>query len=95
MPNKSERDEHDIVAKPLRHPGRWVAATLITVVLGAFLWSLLTVDSIDHDMIAKYLFSPLILNGAILTVILTAASMAIATVLATLLAVMKLSLIHI
>ena len=91
MPNKSERDEHDIVAKPLRHPGRWVSATLITVVLGAFLWSLLTVDSIDHDMIAKYLFSPLILNGAILTVILTAASMAIATVLATLLAVMKLS----
>lgn len=91
MTTKPSHDEHDIVAKPLRHPGRWVAATLITLILGSFVWSLLTVDSIDHDMIAKYLFSPLILKGALLTVILTAASMAIATVLATLLAVMKLS----
>jgi polar amino acid transport system permease protein len=83
--------EHDIIAKPLRHPWRIVAAIALTLVIGAFVWSLVTADTIDHAMIFKYLFNKDILSGAWLTVVLTALSMVIATTLATILAVMKLS----
>ena len=83
--------EHDIVAKPLRHPWRIVWAVVLLVVVGLFVYSLATAPTINHAMVVQYLFSPLILNGALLTVVLTVASMVIATVLATVLAVMKLS----
>ena len=89
--NTRHTDDLNIVAKPLRHPWRLVAAVALAVVLGAFVWSLVSAKTVNHDIIFKYLFDPAILQGAWLTVILTAASMVIATALATLMAVMKLS----
>lgn len=83
--------EHDIVALPLRHPWRIVAASIITLIIGAFVWSLVSAKTVNHDIIFKYLFDPQIMQGMLLTVILTVLSMFIATVFATSLAVMKLS----
>lgn len=83
--------QHDIVAKPLRHPGRLVAAAVLTLLLGALVWALISAPTVNHEVIAKYLFDPMILQGAGLTVWLTVLSMTIATLLATTLAVMKLS----
>ena len=83
--------QHDVVAVPLRHPWRIVWAVVLLLLVGGFVYSLVTVDTIQHDLIAKYLFSPLILQGALLTVVLTVLSMVIATIMATVLAVMKLS----
>lgn len=91
MADAPRNSEHDIVAKPLRHPGRVVAAVIITAVVGLFVWSLVSAKTIDHDMIFKYLFDIKIIQGMGITVVLTVLSMLIATALATALAVMKLS----
>jgi len=92
MSNPSANSEqYEIIAKPLRHPWRVVAAIALAAVLLAFVWSLVSAKTINHEVIAQYLFDPAILRGAGLTVVLTAASMVIATALATLMAVMKLS----
>jgi polar amino acid transport system permease protein len=91
MADAPNLNEHDIVAKPLRHPGRVVAAVIITVILGLFVWSLVSAKTIDHQIIFQYLFDIKIIEGMGITVVLTVLSMVIATALATALAVMKLS----
>lgn len=90
MAEKQSKND-DIVAVPLRHTGRLVAAIILTILVAWFVWSLIAAPTIDHNVIAKFLFDPKILQGAILTVWLTFLSMTIATALATLLAIMKLS----
>jgi polar amino acid transport system permease protein len=91
MSQDSSGSQHDIVAVPLRHPWRVVWAIVLLVAVGIFIYSLVTVDTIQHDLIAKYLFDPMILQGAWITVLMTVLAMVIATILATALAVMKLS----
>lgn len=81
----------DVVAKPLRHPWRWISGVLVTAGLVWICWILYSAESIDHSVISEYLFSPKILQGALMTLWITALSMVIATLLAVLLAVMKLS----
>jgi polar amino acid transport system permease protein len=88
---RQEETGDDIVAVPLRHPWRWVSA----VVLGAlFAWLALELwnnPNIDHDTVGTYLFNSRILTGAVMTVVLTFAAMAVSTVLAVLVAGMRLS----
>lgn len=91
MADAPKNTEHDIVAKPLRHPGRVVAAVIITAVVALFVWSLVSAKTIDHQIIFQYLFDAKIIEGMGVTVLLTVLSMVIATALATALAVMKLS----
>jgi polar amino acid transport system permease protein len=91
MANQEQAGQHDIVAKPLKHPWRLVAASVLAMLLGAVVWSMVTSPNIRKEVIAQYLFDPLILQGAGLTVWLTVLSMVIATILAVALAVMKLS----
>jgi polar amino acid transport system permease protein len=81
----------DVVAVPLRHPWRWVSATLIVLVLGMFIYSLYASPNINHDIVNKYLFNGKVIAAAWLTVVLTVVSMLIGTILAIILAVMKLS----
>jgi polar amino acid transport system permease protein len=81
----------DVVAVPLRHPWRWISGLLASALLLSFIYSLVSAKSIQHDLVAKFLFDPRILQGAGVTVVVTVICMAIATVLATLLAIMKLS----
>jgi polar amino acid transport system permease protein len=81
----------DVIARPLRHPGRWVAAVIIGVVALGWVTSLWGNSNIDHPTVAHFLFSDSILQGVLLTVILTVCSMILATVLAVVLAVMRLS----
>ncbi len=81
----------DNVVKPLRHPWRLVWAVVLVVLVGGFVWSLVAAPTINHEIIAKYLFDPMILQGALLTVWMTVLAMVIATALATLLAIMRLS----
>lgn len=81
----------DIVAIPLRHPWRWVSAALLALILGLFIYSLVSSPNINHDIVNKYLFNQKVIEAALLTVLLTVVSMAIGTILAVILAVMKLS----
>ncbi|MFM6967037.1 MAG: ABC transporter permease subunit, partial [Rhodoluna sp.] len=85
------KSDHDVVAIPLRHPWRWVSAIVLSAVIGLFLYSLYASPNVNHDIIGQFLFSDKVIAAAWLTVVLTVVSMSIAAVLATLLAVMKLS----
>jgi polar amino acid transport system permease protein len=90
---KQQETEHgdDVVAVPLRHPGRWIAGVVAVGLLLNFVYSVVSAESIQHDIVAKFLFDPRILQGAGMTVVVTIVCMSIGAILATLLAVMKLS----
>lgn len=80
-----------INAVPLRHPWRWVAAILIVILIGLFLWGAATNEAYGWETYGKYLFDQRISQAAWNTLQLTIYSMVVALVLGVLLAVMRLS----
>jgi polar amino acid transport system permease protein len=80
-----------IKAIPVRHPGRWVAAALISFLAVALVDSMATNSRFGWSVVGDYFFSSRILSGLVVTLELTATSMAIGIVLGVLLAVMRLS----
>ncbi|OZD53160.1 ABC transporter permease [Rhodococcus sp. 06-1477-1B] len=81
----------DVVATPVRHPLRWVAAAAVVLLFLLFASAVWGNENIEHDVIAKYLFAAPILQGVGTTLVLTAVSMLVAIVLAVVLAVTRLS----
>ncbi|TVZ75447.1 amino acid ABC transporter permease [Streptomyces sp. BK340] len=81
---------HDVAAAR-RHPGRWVAAAGLAALCAGWVESLWSNQNIDHPAIAGFLFDGRIVQGVLLTVALTACAMLLATALAVMLAVMRLS----
>ncbi|MGX1774401.1 amino acid ABC transporter permease [Nocardia brasiliensis] len=80
-----------IKAVPLRRPGRWIAAAVILVLVGLFVYGAATNEAYQWSTYRKYLFDSRIVQGAVVTLELTVLAMAIAVLLGTLLAVMRLS----
>jgi polar amino acid transport system permease protein len=80
-----------IDAIPLRHPWRWVAATVIIVLVGLFLYGAATNPAFGWSTFAEYLFNERIMLGVFNTLQLTIYSMVIGVVLGVLLTVMRLS----
>ncbi|PRC44687.1 ABC transporter permease [Mycobacterium sp. ITM-2017-0098] len=80
-----------IDAVPLRHPWRWVAATVIIIVVGLFLYGAATNPAFGWSTFAEYMFNKRILLGVFNTLQLTVYSMVIGVVLGVLLTVMRLS----
>lgn len=80
-----------IKAVPLRHPGQWVAAAVVLILLALFLWGAATNNAYRWDTYAKYLFDTRILSGVWYTLALTVIAMVIAIILGVALAVMRLS----
>lgn len=83
--------DDDVVAIPLRHPWRWVAAAAVIVVLGLLFNSLWNNPNIQKQFIWQFIFDPRILKGVWITLAVTVISMVIATILAILLAIMRMS----
>lgn len=83
--------DHDVVAVPLRHPGRWVSATVLLVLFLALITSLWTNPNIQHDVVSEFITNQRILNGVWMTIVITVLSMVIGTILAVILAVMRMS----
>ena len=81
----------EIKAIPVRHPGRWIAGAIILVLAAALAKSVATNLRFHWNVIGRYFFSSRVLDGLLLTLELTALSMAIGIGLGTLLAVMRLS----
>jgi polar amino acid transport system permease protein len=79
----------DIVAVPVRHPGRWVAVAVLAVLAAMLVHSLLTNPRFGWPVVGQYLFSPPILAGLRNTIILTVSSMLIGVVGGVALAVMR------
>ncbi|AYF76103.1 amino acid ABC transporter permease [Nocardia yunnanensis] len=80
-----------IKAIPLRRPGRWIAAAIILISLGLFLWGAKTNEAYHWDTYFKYLSDKRIAQGAVVTLELTVLAMVIGVVLGVGLAVMRLS----
>jgi polar amino acid transport system permease protein len=80
-----------IDAVPLRHPWRWVAALVIVILLGLFLYGAATNPAYSWSTYREYLFNERILLGVLHTLELTVLSMVLAIVLGVLLSVMRLS----
>jgi polar amino acid transport system permease protein len=81
----------DIVAVPVRRPGRWIAAAIVVVVAAALIRSVVTNPRFEWSVVGEYLFDSRILEGLLVTIELTVIAMAIGIALGVLLAVMRLS----
>jgi polar amino acid transport system permease protein len=81
----------EIQAVPVRHPGRWIAAGVIGVLVAALIRSAATNPRFQWDVVGDYLFTSSILDGLVITLELTVLSMAIGVVLGIVLALMRLS----
>ncbi|WP_141577821.1 amino acid ABC transporter permease [Actinomadura sp. WMMA1423] len=80
-----------IKAVPVRHPGRWLGAAVVLVLVAMFIHFLLTSKALDWPEQGKYLFKEPVLKGVLNTVWLTLAAMVGGVVLGILLALMRLS----
>lgn len=84
-------DADDLIVRPLRHPWRWITAAVLLFLIVVMAQSVLTNENLDFAAVGKYLFSPRILAGIGLTLLLTVISMLVSTLLAILLAAMRMS----
>jgi polar amino acid transport system permease protein len=81
----------EIRAVPVRHPGRWIAAALVLILVVALVHSAATNSRFQWSVVGDYLFTTQVLKGLVLTLELTAVSMAIGIILGVVLALMRLS----
>jgi polar amino acid transport system permease protein len=81
----------EIKAIPVRHPGRWVATVVVLFLVVALADSLASNKRFEWGIVGHWFFSRRILDGVVVTLELTATSMAIGIALGVLLAVMRLS----
>ncbi|WP_395311177.1 amino acid ABC transporter permease [Mycobacterium sp. AMU20-3851] len=91
QPSPGSSSPQTIDAVPLRHPWRWVAATVIIVLVGLFLYGAATNPAYGWSTFAEYMFHERILLGVFNTLQLTVYSMVIGIVLGVVLTVMRLS----
>jgi polar amino acid transport system permease protein len=80
-----------VKAVPVRHPGRWVAAVLVAVIVVALIRSAVTNPRFEWDIVGQYFFTSDVLHGLLVTIELTVVAMAVGIVLGVVLAVMRLS----
>ena len=76
---------------PLKHPLRLAIAVVLILVALSAAWDVAVNQRYHWDVVVSYLFSPQIIAGAGLTILLTVVSMSVGIALGTVLAVMRLS----
>jgi polar amino acid transport system permease protein len=90
----------NIKAVPVRHPGRWVAGVVLTVLVAMAIHTLVFSQTqiagqsgsrFGWHVVREYLFSSLVIKGAEMTLELTVVSMIVGVFLGVLIAVMRLS----
>ena len=74
---------------PVRHPGRWISAVIILLLVAGLVQSLFTNSNFRWDVVGTYILDVKVVQGVGWTLLLTVASMVLAIVLAILLAVMR------
>ncbi|MEJ5928247.1 amino acid ABC transporter permease [Corynebacterium sp. H128] len=82
---------NEIKAKPLRHPGRVVAAAILLLLAAVFVISSARNEAYGWDTYFKYLFDTRIATAALHTIAITVLAMLIGVVLGALLAVLRMS----
>lgn len=74
---------------PRRHPGRWIAVTLILMIMLQAAHGVATNPNFHWGTYAEYIFSPFVMRGVGWTLLLTIVAMAVAIPLALALVVMR------
>lgn len=87
---QAERPE-DIRAVPVRHPGRWVTAAVVLVLVAMFVHMLVTNDAFQWSFMFDNMFNEPVVAGARTSIVLTVLSMVIGIAIGIVLAVMRLS----
>lgn len=92
-PESSQRlgNVDDVDAVPLHHPWRWAGAVTLLLILAFFLYSVVTNPNLDLVTVGRFVADRRILVGVGLTVLITLISMVVSTLLAVLVAAMRLS----
>jgi polar amino acid transport system permease protein len=80
-----------IEAVPVRHPGRWLAAAIVLIIVASLIRSVIDNPRFGWHTVGHYLFDPRIMHGVVVTIRLTVISMVIGILLGIVLAVMRLS----
>jgi polar amino acid transport system permease protein len=80
-----------VVAVPVRHPWRWVAAAVLLVLGAMFVHGLVTNPAWNWPAVGHSFFSKEVLDGLLVTLELTVLAMVIGVVLGIIIAVMRLS----
>src|SRR5215212_9577602 len=80
-----------IQAVPVRHPGRWIAAVVIALLVAMFVHMLLTNPVFQWGFMFDNIFSLAVLKGARTTLIMTVLAMLLGILLGIVVAVMRLS----
>src|SRR5918994_1071708 len=78
-----------IQAVPVRHPGRWIAAAVIAVLVAMFVHMLLTNPVFQWGFMFDNMFSPAVLRGARTTLVMTVLAMLLGILLGIVVAVMR------
>ncbi|WP_288801888.1 amino acid ABC transporter permease [uncultured Corynebacterium sp.] len=78
-------------AIPLRHPGRWVFAAVVLVLLGIFLFDAASREAYHWDTYFKYILDTRIAVAALHTIALTILAMIVGVVLGSIVAVLRMS----
>src|SRR5262245_866773 len=80
-----------IKAVPVRHPGRWIGAAVILILIAMFVHLLITNEAFQWSFMIDNMFRPPIINGLYGTIALTVLSMLIGVTLGVVLAICRLS----
>ena len=91
VPDAAGAPRLDLPPVPLARPGRWIAATLVFLVLVWFVYIVVHNPNFQWRVVGKYLFSKEILDGVKLTIELTVSAMGIGVALGLTAALMRLS----
>jgi polar amino acid transport system permease protein len=80
-----------IRAVPVRHPGRWIAAAVIAVLVAMFVHMLVTNSVFQWRFMVDNMFTPPVLRGVRTTLIMTVLAMVIGVLIGIGLAILRLS----
>ena len=76
-------------AKPVPRPGRWVSAIIVAILAAMAIHGLITNVNFQWNVVFQWLFSASIMQGVAFTIILPVLAMAVGTVLAITMAIMR------
>jgi polar amino acid transport system permease protein len=92
QPALSDEAQDDLInAVPLRRPGRWIAAAIVLVLLGLFVYGAATNPDYQWNTYWAYLFDKRIETAALITLELTILAMVIGILLGMTVAIMRMS----
>ena len=92
MPEKTKDGVELIQSRPVFHLGRWISAIIVGLLALGLAYILVTNPKFRWDVVWEWLFSKMIITGLMMTIVLTVLSMALGTVLAITMAIMRQSI---